>query len=71
MFTQCFDCLLQINCLFCCYMQVYVYPEDSRMEGEQEMYVFSAQADEGQIVGLRLYGNTLQVRRVPYIPTCA
>ena len=38
-----------------------MYPEDSRMDGDQEMYVFSAQADKGQIVGLRLYGNTLQV----------
>ena len=48
-----------------------MYPEDSRMDGDQEMYVFSAQADEGQIVGLRLYGNTLQVGCVPYTPTCA
>ena len=48
-----------------------MYPEDSRMDGDQEMYVFSAQAEEGQIVGLRLYGNTLQVGCVPYIPTCA
>lgn len=38
-----------------------MYPEDSVVEGNQEMYVFSAQADSGQIVGLRLSGNTLQV----------
>lgn len=41
--------------------QVHVYPTDSQLEGTQDMFVFSAQSATGNIVGLRLSGDSVQV----------
>ena len=41
--------------------QVHSYPADSAVQGPTEFYMFTADKQSGDMTGLKVHGNTLQV----------